>query len=240
MKIAICDDEKLFIQELENDLNNLNEIEKIDSIQKYTDVDALLFAIEGGQTFDLIFMDIYFPDNKKTGINYAGDICRILHNAQIIFVTSFNEKYSQEIFLEKVNLCGYLVKPINQDILSQLIIKARDNINSEMSECMLIETKQEIQRVPFRKITYLESKGHRVIIHSDYGDFTVYKKLEDVVTSTPEYFLRCHKSYTVNMNEIMAMKGYMLTLRNNINVPISRTRYKNVYESFIGYAEKTI
>lgn len=53
----------------------------------------------------------------------------------------------------------------------------------------------------------------------------------------PEYFIQCHKSYIVNMNEISRLERNGICLEQDIVVPVSKSRYgetKKQYFRFMG------
>ena len=108
MRVAICDDEKIFFEQIEYLLKKISDISHID---KYDDIDKLHQMLEK-ESYDIIFMDIAWKGKEDTGVQFAASVNDKYPNIQIVFVTSFNDKFAESIFFEKVNLCGYLVKPI--------------------------------------------------------------------------------------------------------------------------------
>ena len=108
MRVAICDDEKIFFEQMEY---LLKQIEGISCVDKYDDIDKLHENLEK-ETYDMVFMDIAWKGKEDTGVQFAASINDKYPNIQIVFVTAFNDKFAESIFFEKVNLCGYLVKPI--------------------------------------------------------------------------------------------------------------------------------
>lgn len=70
-------------------------------------------------------MDIFFPEENENGIEHAVKINHYLPNAQIIYMTAYNDCYAEKIFWGEVNLCGYLIKPIQQSSSEILLEKVR-------------------------------------------------------------------------------------------------------------------
>ncbi|MFQ9065490.1 MAG: LytTR family transcriptional regulator DNA-binding domain-containing protein [Eubacterium sp.] len=48
-------------------------------------------------------------------------------------------------------------------------------------------------------------------------------------------FLRCHKSFVINMNYIIGYKRYQFTLKNNYDVPISPRLYLKRINDYKNY-----
>lgn len=232
MRVAICDDEKIFLEQME-DL--LRQIEKISCIDKYDDIDRLKQILEK-ESYDIIFMDLAWKGKEDTGVQFAASINDKHPNIQIVFVTAFNDKFAESIFFEKVNLCGYLVKPIKIQNLQFLVEKARKNIVRNQGEKLLIKQKGNVQSVLYSDILYVESQGHQLYIHTKTEKILLYKKLDEYEKQMNTAFVRIHKSYLVNMNCIKRIERTQITLNNGEVLPVSKNRAvstKNKYFRFV-------
>ena len=125
MKIAVCDDDKNCLDSIKR---LLAEYPGSSRIEYYQELSQLSEALENGTTYDLVLMDIEWEGNEQDGITYAAQYN--VHSPQtwFIFVTAYNDKFSQKIFWEKVNLCGFLVKPVKKENLEKLLEKVREKI----------------------------------------------------------------------------------------------------------------
>lgn len=95
-------------------------------------------------------------------------------------------------------------------------------------------------RIPFKNISYFESSAKKVTLYLKDRSRTYYftAKLDGIEQQMPDYFLRCHQSYLVNLKEVrlLDMKDNLFVLNNNEVVPISRRHYsmaKERYEQFL-------
>lgn len=232
MRVAICDDEKIFFEQMES---LLNQIEGISCVDKYDDIDKLHENLEE-ETYDIIFMDISWKGKEDTGVQFAASINDKNPNIQIVFMTAYNDKFAESIFMEKVNLCGYLIKPIKMQNLQFLMEKARKNIMRNQGEKILIKQKGNARSVLFSDILYLESQGHQLYIHTKTEKILLYKKLDEYEEQMNTTFVRVHKSYLVNMNCIKRIERTQLMLNNGAVLPISKNRAastKNKYFRFM-------
>ena len=230
MRVAVCDDEKnaiLFLTEL------LKKSALIQSIRPFSNQEEFLQQIRNGERFDIVFMDIDWKQ-ETDGIQLSKKLYELAPLTQIIYVTGFNDRFSQQIFLEKSNLCGYLVKPVKEELLHKLLEKAKENAG-HTEEKLVIRQNGLIQAIPIREICYLESKGHHVMIHTNEKTVELYGRLEHVKEKLPKYFLQCHKSYVVNMNYIMFIDKSEILLKGETRVNISREKYNEVRESYFRY-----
>lgn len=96
MKIAVCDDDKNCLDSIKR---LLAEYPGISRIEYYQELSQLSEALENGTTYDLVLMDIEWEGNEQDGITYAAQYN--VHSPQtwFIFVTAYNDKFSQKIFL---------------------------------------------------------------------------------------------------------------------------------------------
>lgn len=230
MRVAVCDDEKeaiLYLSEL------LKKSEWINVINPFTNQKEFLQQIRNGEQFDIVFMDIDWK-NETDGIQLSKLLYGISPMTQIIYVTGFNDRFSQQIFLENSNLCGYLVKPVKQDLLAKLLVKAQEKAR-HTEEKLIIRQKGTVQAIPVRDICYLESRGHHVIIHMFEEQVEVYGRLDSLKDKLPKCFLQCHKSYVVNMNYILYIDKNEILLKGEHKVSISRAKHGEVREIYFHY-----
>ena len=232
MRIAICDDEIPCIEYLyEKIVGN----KRIQMIHKFNNVDLLLNAIEDGNQYDLVFMDIDWKNKKETGINFAYRMNTMSPEMQIIFVTGYNDIYSQDIFSQPLNLCGYLVKPVESFRLESLIEKAYEKKQLYATDKLILKQRKITYAIPYGEIRYIESRVHQLYIVTKKQTVIYYGKLEEIMKHLPNTFQQCHKSYLVNMNEIRRLEGYKYILSDETHIPISKTRYQKSKSLFFSY-----
>lgn len=236
MRTAICDDESFFLEKLFpliNEQNNNKEVTSYSSPQK------LMTDIRSGYNPELVFMDIYFENNIKNGIDYAEEICRILPNVQIIFVTG-NNRYSQDIFQKDVNICGFLLKDIDPDKLKYLFDKAKTKLLELENNNLVIVNKDATYVVQIEKLLYIESRGHLLVFKTEEEEFLTYGKVEEYRSRLSVNFFQCHKSYLVNMDKISRIEGNLIFMGKDIRVPIARSKYKETYHTFFSHIKSSL
>lgn len=83
------------------------------------------------------------------------------------------------------------------------------------------------------EIIYIETMGHRNIVHLKDQDFHIYEKLDTFEQLLRAHgFLRVHKSYLVNMQHIRNINSYVMTLDNGVKVSVPKARYKDVKREY--------
>lgn len=232
MRVAVCDNEEIFLKQFKDTMKAVDKIQEIDC---YSDISMLFPKLQTGLKYDIVFMDIDWNDGSHTGINYASMINGIYPDVQIIFVTAYNDLYSQDIFFEPVNLCGYLVKPVNIDNLNNLLVKAEKKIYEFKSKVLTVKSNGNVETIAIGRIIYAESKGHQVFIYKNDSVSSVYEKLDEIQNRLGERFIRIHKSFCVNMDYIHKIEGRMLILSDGNELPISRNLQRGVKEKYLAY-----
>ena len=98
----------------------------------------------------------------------------------------------------------------------------------------------EQMRLPFEDICYFESNAKKVILYQapKTRNYIFTAKLDDIEKVLPDFFLRCHQSYIVNMHMIRCLdtKNHVFIMYSNEEILISRRMYsqaKEIYERFI-------
>ena len=215
MKIAVCDDDKGCLDSMKRLLAGYPGISRT---EYYQNLSQLSEALENGMGYDLVLMDIEWEGNEQDGIAYAAQYNARSPQTRFIFVTAYNDKFSEKIFWEKVNLCGFLVKPVRKEHLEKLLDKVREKIFS--SEALIL---------------YIESNAHQLLIHTISGEVSLYEKLDVYEKKLHKDFLRVHKSFLVNMQYIRRIEMKEVTLQDGTVLPVSKTRYSASRDKYFRY-----
>ncbi len=227
MVVAICDDEKIFREQVVECLNAYNnEI----CIYEYDDGCGL---IDSKKEYDIIFLDIEMPGIN--GMEVAESLRENNVDSLIIFLTSHSE-YVYDAF--KVNAFRFLKKPIEMNTF----IEAMQTAEKEISdiEKILVNYRGVVCEVSMKDIVYIETYGEGTYIYDKHNN--VYesqmplKEWEIRLKHRSEFF-RIHRTYMVSMLYINNINGNTLELLNSkYNLNVSRRKmsaFKETYMKFI-------
>ena len=92
MRIAICDNESIAIDALQQ---KISRVSKINYIQRFTSIQQFWSVLEDGETFHIVFMDIDW-EQSNDGIDFAARLYELRPNTQVIYVTGYNDRFSQQ------------------------------------------------------------------------------------------------------------------------------------------------
>lgn len=185
----------------------------------------------------ILFLDIEW-NGEERGITFAKKLNQRCPGTNVVFLTGYTERYVEKAFLCTSRISGFLVKPVREEILREYIAKITEEDIKSNQEKFIIKDNGVCKALLFREILYLESFGHRIKIVVDCDKvYYCYNKLERLVEVFPESFVKCHKSYIVNMHQVDCFKpgGRLFVMKNGINIPISKARYHDTKEKFFSY-----
>lgn len=218
MKILICDDEAVIIEQIKNlIINNFPDFE-ITSIQSSSEL-TKLFAADECPDFDIVFMDIVLKD--ENGIDMGVLISKTMPYSKIIFISGFHDKCSDIFF--SIKPYAFLEKPINP----YKLIRHIENIKDESStgkQLFYFKKNRKSISIKFDDIFYIESQRNSVIFHLVDNEFSLNRRLDEIEKEFPEGFIRCHKSYLVNSKYVSKINADTLLLISGVEIKVSRSR----------------
>ena len=229
MLVMICDDD-INIANYIKSLIESNYKENI-KIKTYSTVKELENSIFNKETPNAIILDICVESNN--GIESAKNIRKYIPNTPVIFLTGYIE-YCQDIFIN-FNPFGLLTKPIDKQKLFFYIDKINSYYNTNKQLTVKISTYGQTISIDKNNIIFLESHERKVMYHTNSQKYEEYIKLDNAMNKLDNSFLRCHKSYAVNLKYVSDFSKSNILLINNKSIPVSRSHYDNVKKLIYEY-----
>ena len=229
LHIAICDDEKGFVQYLTDLLNRYSKETGQDiKITPYYDGIELIEKYD--TTIDLIFLDIRMK--LVNGLHAAERIRQRDERVGIIFLTTLTQ-YGLEGY--KYQADDYIIKPIKyarlKDEMSLFLKKHRNNT----SPFIIISNDKGKYRITLKDIRYIETSNRNLLVHAQ-DDIICYKTMKEMEQSlSSQGFGRCHSGYLVNMLYIKRVEKLDVILTTGEIIPISQPRRKSFIECLTDY-----
>lgn len=196
MKILIVDDEKLARARLKRMLGTL-EVQVVDEAKN---ADEAIEAVKNRE-YDVAFLDINMPE--VSGLELGYELKYLNENLAIIFQTAY-EEHALKAF--DIGAVAYLVKPYSleqvKDALARVQKKSADiEENSDLR--ILSKTGESYLLLKPEEISYVKADLSEVMIRSAKGFSYYAQKISDLEKKLePFNFVRVHRSYLVNIDEI--------------------------------------
>ena len=235
INIAICEDEIEIQSLIENYIyESLKDTNIEYKIQKYMSGEELLES--NLKEIDILFLDIHM--GKINGMETARKIRKADNKIEIIFITSLID-YVQEGY--EVRAYRYLIKPIEQEELKKHLLTCIEENKITKSNYIIINNKSNTYKIYAKEIKYIEVQKKYLSIHTINKKFDVRYSLSKIEKDLDlDEFVRCHKSFLVNLNYIENIKPNIAILDTLEEVPISRYRYKDTKARFLKFLGDTI
>ena len=232
IRIAICDDEKKILDEVEGYIKNYAEKENIADIEifRFDSARSLLSALEDGKTFDIFVLDVYIGD--EMGTDLASDIRKFGIESPIIFATTSIEHAPQSY---ETGTLRYLIKPINPgkfyEAMGVALVWSR-----KMSEHFLkFKTENGVASVNANHIMYSEAHDHYQYMRKDDGEeIKVRMTVTELFTMLSRYggFVRIGSAYIINLRHVKNVTPTNVCLYSNINIQIPRGKFTEIKNTF--------
>lgn len=192
--------------------------------------EALLEAFSSGM-FHLIFLDIYLPG--LSGVKVAEKIRKTDRDCILMFITSSRDFMAEGFDLQA---SSYVVKPIDRVRMDKAMHMCREKFEKN-SRRIQVPMNGKNLAVSIADLIYAEVFGKDAILHMGKGKVTCripLGQLEARLGGQP--FLRCHRSYIINMNHVTDMRDNEFLMGNGDIVPIrinGRKEVKMAMASFV-------
>jgi len=214
MQVVIIEDEKLAAENLELLMKQLEP-----DFQVMAKIETVRQAVNWLQnnTADLLFVDIMLADGNSFQI-----FEKVKVNIPVIFTTAYDQ-FAIKAF--KLNSIGYLLKPINQKDLAEVINKYKELQSSQTSlqnidkliqmlhkpveyqNRFIVYAGNKIKTVKITEIAYFQSKEGNTFLGTFDKHFYDFKysldQLENLLD--PAVFFRINRQFIINIEAIEQM-----------------------------------
>lgn len=234
IKMAFCDDDLSVLKEL-SILVDRYRVERNQNIvyAAFQSPLELLAEVERGNRLDIIFLDVLMPG--QNGISVAKEIRRYDTSVKIIYLTSSAE-YAVDSY--DVGAYFYQLKPIWQESFYRLMDSVIPECRKGAENSLILRCRDGIARVELDKLQYCEVMSRTLLLHVNGGKVVDSTgKLDDLCEQLKEYecFVRCHRSYLVNLDYVQNISNKGIIMTDGTEIPIPHGRYSELKDKFFSY-----
>ncbi len=234
MKILICDSDNNAILNLVkmirskySEAENFVEI-LIDTAHNYDETLSAMNMTDSA--YDIVFIDVVL--GSESGIPLAMIAKSRFPDARIIF-DSADARLCELIYVE-MRPYAFVNKPFNAEIIYHHIDNVLDSLNG-VDKTLLLCANRIKYNIDLKRITFIESDRNRVTVHFGSESITVISTLKEIEKHLNGSFIKCHKSFIVNLAFIAGIEGGDFLLATGERVPISRSRITQSKHEFMMY-----
>lgn len=131
----------------------------------------------------------------------------------------------------------YNIKPMLYSTLSKIIDRFIFQQNNIREENVLIKNGKKFMNLSYNEISFIESQNTTIKIHmNNYEVLKTYGKLDDIEKQlSNSRFLRCHKSFLINMDYVKSVDSYKFTTIFGDSVSIKQRDASKIKKKYYEY-----
>lgn len=227
MRCVIADDEPIARQILERYIQEVSTLELVGMCKNAFEVIELLQR----ESVDLLFLDINMP--KLNGISL---LKTLKHPPNVVITTAYPE-YALDGF--ELDVRDYLLKPFSLERFLQAVFKVQKSMQTTVAtpislatsttnkqeDYLFVKSDKKIIKLYLADVQYIEAYGNYIKIHADEM-ILVGQSLSDFASKLSDQFIRIHKSYIINFDQLKLVDGNQLLLSGGAKLPIGKSYRK--------------
>lgn len=230
LKILIVEDELIIAEDLQEILEDLG-YEVCGIAISYREALALIEE----KSPDLALLDIQLKGGKD-GIELAQEINERFH-LPFIMLTSHADQHTINR-VKEVSPYAYLVKPYNEkEILAGIELamarftkenSRKSTVDQEegvlLKDSLFVRSNGMLVKIKLQDIIYFEADANYTQLFTKDKKFVVRSTLKELEGKLDSRFVRVHKSYLINLEEINGVHAESVHVGGKV-IPISRNQY---------------
>lgn len=248
IRTLIIDDEPLALQQLAVYASKIPFIELAGQCQSAIEARSIMER----ERIDAIFIDINMPDLNGM------DFVRSLQAPPLVVFTTAYSEYAVDGY--KVDAVDYLLKPFSLDDFRRAAGRVRRRYELENarhtdvppaapptaaaqpaaavkdtadSKSLFLKTEHRVVRVAIDDIRYIEGMSEYLKVHiSGQRPVVMLLSMKKMEERLPPHFVRIHRSYIVNMNQVCEVTKNRIVMDSDTCLPIGDI-YKEALNRYI-------
>ena len=232
LNFVLCDDNFNMLTKLAKMFESIFISNNVDATIAFssTKPQEILDFVSFNKT-DVVILDIQLK-SEINGLELAEKIRSINKSCYLVFTTGHME-YS--LIAYKLKTFDYLPKHITAERLEETVLRLLDDMNGLPKKYLKIDNKNTL--IDENEIQYIRRDAMKLVFHTSEKDYETYSSFNKIQSNLPENFVRCHKSYIVNVNNIVNVEPVSNTIffNNNSQCFIGPKYKNNLMEVFNNY-----
>ncbi len=229
LNFVICDDNLNILEKISTMLEKIfvkhnYEAQVVFKSGNYHDI---LNYVDSNKV-DVLFLDIKLQ-NDKTGLEIAETVRKKNKDAYLIFTTGHLEF---AMMAYKYKTFDYIAKPLTIERLEETIVRLFEDVNGLPKKYIKIDNKNTF--IDESEIYYIKRNNMKLLFHTPSRDYEIYSSFNKIKEILPDNFIRCHKSYIVNISNVLNVDSVenRLYFQNNDFCDIGPKYKKDLMEVF--------
>lgn len=222
LNFVLCDDNITYLNKLDKILEQLFIKDSFNAqvCFKSTQAREVLNYVKN-HSVNVLILDINLKSDIS-GIELAEKVRQTNKNIYFIFTTGHLE-YAMLAY--QVKTFDYIPKPVTPERLETTLYRLFDDATQSPNRFINVGNKTLIKQ---DDIQYIKKDGMKLIFYTDKQHYEAYNSFIKMQEQLPSNFIRCHKSYIVNINNVSNVESSTNTvLFDGNNKCYIGPKYKN-------------
>ena len=238
MQIALCDDEEIYHEKIQNLIRQYKLIhsDRTFSLSSFSSGRELLNHVDEYGGFDLYILDCIMPG--MNGIE-LGSALRRRDDAGILLYLTTSPDFALDSY--RVDAFDYLLKPMDRDLFFQSLDKAYRSFSQILQEVVAVKTADSIRMLSIADIRYAERMEKHIdyyltdntVIHSTSFNGSFQSAVTELVAH--KGMLLVGSSFVVNLFHVTEVTKSDLILTGKLHVPVPRRMYESVKKKWVDF-----
>ena len=202
LNFALIEDDKKLLNDFYKMLESIFIKHNLDAevVFHSTNISALLNYVKNYKV-DVLFLDIDLKSNLS-GLEIAEIVRKTNKDCYIIFETAHLE---YGLMAYKYKTFDFICKPVTSQRLEDCILRLFDDVSSLNKKFLRLDNKNTI--IDESEVKYIKKDGMKLIFHTESRDYEIYSSFLKIQDSLPNNFIRCHKSFIANIDNITKVES---------------------------------
>lgn len=204
-----------------------DDVWRFNCCSKYPEI---LNYIETLTSLDAVCFDV-----TATGAIAALESLRSKFKTSYIIVVADTSISPVKYMKPTIMASSLMLRPLSKERVCETIkemlsiFKVEDNSKS----VFLVNDENGRNRISYSNILYFEAREKKIYVCTENEEYGFYDTIEKLSQELPPYFVRCHRSYIVNVNYIIktAISEGFTYLKGGFSIPVSRS-YKDIMKAY--------
>lgn len=217
LRIGICDDESGARDALRFSIEHLLREDEGKVFYDFSSGEGVVkWLIKHSGELDILFLDVEL--GGISGMETAQQIREHDANLMLVFVTGYPDFVFDGY---TVGAMDYLVKPVKEDKLRQVLDRAQKLFEKRKPETFTVQNAEGLYRIAKKDILYLYSERRLVKVRTAAREYAYYGKLADAQKMLGSGFIRIHQRYLVRAGAVSEIENGSVRIGDTY-LPVSR------------------
>lgn len=223
LHFVLCDDNVQVLDRLEKTLQSIFTKDDIDAqvVYKSKTPEEVINYIDNNDT-DVLILDINLRSNIS-GCDVANIVRKKNKNIYIIFLTGHLE---YGLLAYKYKTFDYLAKPVTDERLEETILRLVDDTIESHAKFIKLNNNTILKQ---DDINYIKKDGMKLVFCTSSKTYKIYSSFSKIQSCLPDNFIRCHKSYIININNVTNLDGNNIVMFDHNAICYIGAKYKNKF-----------